>query len=118
MTRTRDLEDLVSSLSQPSFSSFSLSTLSASQHSLSSFPYFRSEVLNPNCFFIGLCGVHYVDIDIGQSQHYRRACYDGWAGCPPVQPGVRDDRVWTHLDTVIANFNSAIEALSNPQSNL
>ena len=57
-----------------------------------------------------------MDLDIGQSQHYRKACYEGWDGCPPAeQTGVRDDRVWTHLDTVVSNSNSAVEALHNAQ---
>ena len=60
---------------------------------------------------IGLCGIHHVDIGIGQSQHYRKDCYEGWDGCPPAQSGVRDDRVWTHLNAVISNSNIAIKAL-------
>ena len=49
----------------------------------------------------GLCGLHYVDTEIGQNQHYRRDCYQD--PCPLADSVVRDDRVWAHLDSVIAN---------------
>ena len=64
-------------------------------------------------FKIGLCGSHHVDIDIAQLHHYRKDCYEGWDDCPPPQQReiVRDDRVLTHLDTVISNSNSAIKAI-------
>ena len=52
-----------------------------------------------------------MDVDIGQVHHYRKNCYEGWDGCPPAQSGVRDDRVWTHLDTVISNSNRALKAI-------
>ena len=57
----------------------------------------------------GLCGRHSVDTEIGQSQHYRRDCYKD--PCPLAESVVRDDRVWTHLDTVIENSNRAIKAI-------
>ena len=50
-----------------------------------------------------------MDTDIGHSQHYRKDCYQD--PCPLAENVVRDDRVWTHLDTVIANSNRAFKAI-------
>ena len=60
-------------------------------------------------FITGVCGLHYVDTDIGQNQHYRRDCYQD--PCPLARSVVRDDRVWTHLYTVITNSKRAIKAI-------
>ena len=57
----------------------------------------------------GLCGLHYVDTEIGQNQHYRRDCYVD--PCPLAESVVRDDRVWTHLDSVIANSSRAFKKI-------
>ena len=61
---------------------------------------------------IGGCGMHHVNIDIGQSQHYR---YEGWDGSRmnngSGMTAVRDDRVWTHRDTVISNSNRVFKAI-------
>ena len=63
-------------------------------------------------YFIGFCGIHYVDIDIGQNQHYRN---QGWDGSRMNNGSgmtrVRDDRVWTYRDTVISNSNRAFNAI-------
>ena len=65
---------------------------------------------NYSCLFItGLCGLHYVDIEIGQNQHYRKDCYQD--PCPLAEKVVRDDRVWTHLVTVIENSNKAFQTI-------
>ena len=58
----------------------------------------------------GLCGLHYVDTEIGQVQHYRRDCYQN--PCPLAESVVRDDRVWTHLDTVISNSKKALKTIN------
>ena len=57
----------------------------------------------------GLCGLHHADTEIGQVHHYRKDCYQD--PCPLAENVVRDDRVWAHLDTVIANSKSAIKAI-------
>ena len=57
----------------------------------------------------GLCGLHYVDTEIGQNQHYRRDCYVD--PCPLAESVVRDDRVWIHLDSVIANSTKAFKTI-------
>ena len=57
----------------------------------------------------GLCGLHHADTEIGQLHHYRKDCYQD--PCPLAEKVVRDDRVWTHLDTVIANSNRAFKAI-------
>ena len=44
-----------------------------------------------------------MDTEIGQNQHYRRDCYQD--PCPLAERVVRDDRVWTHLDSVIALYS-------------
>ena len=64
-----------------------------------------------NCVFIltGLCGRHNVDTEIGQTQHYRKKCYQD--PCPQAKSVVRDDWVWNHLDTIIENSNRAINAI-------
>ena len=83
----------------------------------------------------GLCGVHYVDVNIGHNQHYRKVehlsslkklvlcknfgffpyfyrkdCY-GPLPCPLAERVVEDARVWTHLDTVITNSKNALKAI-------
>ena len=60
-------------------------------------------------FLTGLCERHSVDTGIGQSQHYRKDCYQD--PCPLAESVVRDDRVWTHLDTIIENSNRVIKAI-------
>ena len=50
-----------------------------------------------------------MDTEIGQNQHYRRDCY--MDPCPLAESVVRDDRVWTHLETVIEISNRAIKAI-------
>ena len=50
-----------------------------------------------------------MDTEIGQNQHYRRDCY--MDPCPLAESVVRDDRVWTHLDTVIRNSNKAFKTI-------
>ena len=50
-----------------------------------------------------------MDTEIGQNHHYRKDCY--MDPCPLAESVVRDDRVWTHLDTVIENSNRAIKAI-------
>ena len=57
----------------------------------------------------GLCEIHWVDTEIGQNQHYRKDCYQD--PCPLAESVVRDDRVWTHLDSVIANSNRAFKTI-------
>ena len=50
-----------------------------------------------------------MDTEIGQNQHYRKDCYQD--PCPLAEKVVRDDRVWTHLDTVIGNSNKAFQTI-------
>ncbi len=50
-----------------------------------------------------------MDTEIGQNHHYRKDCY--MDPCPLAESVVRDDRVWTHLDTVIANSNRAFKTI-------
>ena len=72
--------------------------------------YFASSEWENIMFLLsGLCGLHYVDTEIGQLHHYRRDCYQD--PCPLAKSVVRDDRVWAHLDTVIKNSNRAIKAI-------
>ena len=60
-------------------------------------------------FLLGLCGLHHADTKIGQLHHYRKDCYQD--PCPLAEKVVRDDRVWTHLDTVIQNSNKAFQTI-------
>ena len=71
--------------------------------------YFASWEFKINLLFSGLCGLHFVDTEIGQNQHYRKDCYQD--PCPLAEKVVRDDRVWTHLDTVIENSNKAFQTI-------
>ena len=57
----------------------------------------------------GLCEIHWVDTEIGQNQHYRKDCYQD--PCPMADSVVRDDRVWAHLDSVIANSTRAFKII-------
>ena len=50
-----------------------------------------------------------MDIEIGQNQHYRKDCYQD--PCPLAKSVVQDDRLWTHLDNVIANSNKAFQTI-------
>ena len=62
--------------------------------------------------FTGHCGFHYADIGIGQNQHYRKKCTNASDNhCDLAATAVRDDRVWTHLDTVITNSKIALEKI-------
>ena len=66
--------------------------------------------------FAGHCGFHYADIGIGQNQHYRKKCTDASDNhCDLADTAVRDDRVWTHLDTVLKNYNLAVKKIDFEQ---
>ena len=60
----------------------------------------------------GHCGSHWVDIDIGKNHHYRKKCTNASDNhCDLANTAVRDDRVWTHLDTVITNSKIALQKI-------
>lgn len=73
-------------------------------HSIIDSPEYENFLLSSD-----LCGLHHVNTEFGQNQHYRRDCYVD--PCPLAESVVRDDRVWTHLDTVISNSNTAFKTI-------